>query len=724
MKITVFPDHASKSKQERDLTWEEFVSEALSPATYPSKEAMPFVKMATFDGSVTQTGSLRSTKSLDEVWGIEVDYDKGLVTPTEAAELFVGLRGVICTTSSHQLPGKGERWRGFFPVSQPITKDERAVWVAKLNGLFPDSVFGSDSFSPAQCYYWGRTQSQVFEAIELSGDFVDVVLQDAELRWDTPPKLNARTRDLMVDPSQKEGTIGAFCRVYDAQRALDELLPDEFEHDYNNRYNWVGHEKGGVFICDEPHHVGACHATWPFGENAAVNVWDVCRVFKFDPDFKEDSSVPPAERPSHRKMVAFAEGIPEVAEELRRVALTCPELPDPETRPPYETDKNGIRPSFRNICLAMETPTEIGCAIGFDEFLDEIVTSTRPNEWLPRNRTLIAQFRHRLASIGFVGKVSTEDVRHAIELVADRNRFDTSKVWLNSLKWDGQPRVETFLIRHFHTPDNDYFRGAARYIWTAHAGRVVNPGVKADLMPVYVGGQGLRKSSAVRAMAPTPKTFVILDIAEKETEKSRKMRGKLVVELDELQGLKRATHEHIKSFITRQTEEYRQIYVEAISQFDRRCILHGTCNTNEFLSDPTGNRRFLPVKVCETIDVDGIVAEQEQLWAEGLHLYIQGGVDFSVEELAKPYLVEHLSVHPWVEPIEDWLAKAALGGEGTNGDRQDLTANTIATECLDLDTARIGHREKIAVNACMQTLGYVSDRCWVEGKTRVVFRKP
>lgn len=722
MKITVFPDVASKSMEAHELSWNEFVSRVKDPAVYSSKESMPLVKLATFDGSTTPTGSLRSGRALQEVWGIEVDYDRGKISPAEAAKVLAGLRGVLCTSSSHQLPGKGERWRGFFPLSLPITKEERAVWVAKLNGLFQESVFGSDSFSPAQCYYWGRTQSQAFEAIELIGGYVDQVLLEAEVRWDAPPRLNTRTRDEMNDPSKKDGIIGAFCWAFDAKRVLDELLPDEFEHDYNNRYNWVGHDKGGVFICDEPHHIGANHATWPFGENAAVNVWDVCRVFMFDPDFNEDASVPPAERPSHRKMVAFAESIPEVAERMRRLALTCESLPDPDIRPSYEVNKNGIAPTFDNVCLAVEHPVEIGCAIAFDEFYDEVMVSVEKGEWMQRQDVLYARMRRRLASIGFVGRVGTDDIRQAVTLIADDNRFNSSQEWLNSLQWDGHPRVESFLARFFHTPDDDYHRGVARYIWTAHAGRVQDPGIKADLMPVYVGKQGLRKSSAVRAMAPDRKTFLMLDMKTPEVERSRKIRGKLVVEFDELAGLKQASHEHIKSFITRQFEEYRKLYMECLSMYPRHCIFHGTTNTDEFLSDPTGNRRFLPVKVLKVIDVDGIVAEMEQLWAEGCVLYKKGGIDYSVELLAEPHLAEHLSVHPWVESISTWLDSIELGDEGINGNRSDLTVSTIAFECLKLDQRQLGHREKQAISGCMKALGYSNEKVWLDNKTRVVYR--
>ena len=46
----------------------------------------------------------------------------------------------------------------------------------------------------------------------------------------------------------------------------------------------------------------------------------------------------------------------------------------------------------------------------------------------------------------------------------------------------------------------------------------------------------------------------------------------------------------------------------------------GSVNRGEYLADETGNRRFWPVK-CGVIDLEGLVADREQIWAEAVHLY-------------------------------------------------------------------------------------------------------
>ncbi|ESF27670.1 putative replication protein, partial [Salmonella enterica subsp. enterica serovar Tallahassee str. 0012] len=42
---------------------------------------------------------------------------------------------------------------------------------------------------------------------------------------------------------------------------------------------------------------------------------------------------------------------------------------------------------------------------------------------------------------------------------------------------------------------------------TALAGRVLEPGVKADMVPILVGPQGCGKSSGVEALSPDPAFF-------------------------------------------------------------------------------------------------------------------------------------------------------------------------------------------------------------------------
>ena len=109
--------------------------------------------------------------------------------------------------------------------------------------------------------------------------------------------------------------------------------------------------------------------------------------------------------------------------------------------------------------------------------------------------------------------------------------------------------------------DTPYTRAVGQYLWSALAGRVLCPGVKADMVPVAVGAQGARKSTAVAAMAPAPEHFMEADLSRSDDDQARLMRGKLVIELAELNGLRTREAEHIKAFVSRTHEHWTPKYM-------------------------------------------------------------------------------------------------------------------------------------------------------------------
>ena len=136
-------------------------------------------------------------------------------------------------------------------------------------------------------------------------------------------------------------------------------------------------------------------------------------------------------------------------------------------------------------------------------------------------------------------------------------------------------------------------------------GRVLEPGIKADMVPILVGPQGCGKSSGVEALSPDPAFFTEISFAEKDDDLARKMRGRLVAEIGELRGLNTKELESIKAFVTRTHENWIPKYREFATQFPRRPVFVGTTNEDEFLADKTGNRRWLPVEVSK-VDVKAI----------------------------------------------------------------------------------------------------------------------
>lgn len=106
--------------------------------------------------------------------------------------------------------------------------------------------------------------------------------------------------------------------------------------------------------------------------------------------------------------------------------------------------------------------------------------------------------------------------------------------------------------------------------------------------------------------------------------------GVWVGEVSEMLALAKAKEmEAVKEFISRQKDFWRRPYMKRPSTNLRSSILIGTTNQPKFLSDKTGNRRFLPVQVNSSAD-DLYKNEEEireyinQCWAEAKVRYDKG----------------------------------------------------------------------------------------------------
>jgi hypothetical protein len=395
--------------------------------------------------------------------------------------------------------------------------------------------------------------------------------------------------------------------------------------------------------------------------------------------------------------------------------------------PGLSRDKQG-RPfaNVVNVLAILRRPDVTGMQIGFDQFRDEIMwTPPGAIAWRAFTDTDYTLLRERMEGRGLSFKpIGRELIRDAVAMVAVENQFDSAQLWLQSLHWDGVPRVASFLSRYFGVELSAYHEAVSMYLWTALAGRVLEPGCKADMVPVLIGRQGLRKSSAVAAMAPSLECFTEISLSERDSDLSRKMRGVLVAEIGELRGLSSRDLESIKSFITSTHEQWTPKYKEFKTVFPRRLVFVATTNQEEFLADITGNRRWLPVRVSRA-DVDAIGLDRDQLWAEGAVLFSLLGVCWSeAERMATDVHADHMIADPWMDRIVEWLELEDLD-DGKPMMRDCLHTHEVLHSALGHDLKNCSKRDEMRVASCLSALGYEKTLRRVAGKPkRVWVRQP
>jgi predicted P-loop ATPase len=408
------------------------------------------------------------------------------------------------------------------------------------------------------------------------------------------------------------------------------------------------------------------------------------------------------------------------------VIVASPDAPLPDLLPTFARDKFGNIPALiDNVCRALKSYAMIGQHLGYDEFSDAIMMTDDPHgrtDW--RNFTDIdyTDLRVILEAKFAFKPISGDMIKDAIRYVAARQFFDSAQLWLNAQKWDGVNRIDQFLHKYFSAPDTEYSIAVSRYWWSAMAGRVLVPACQADMVPVLVGEQGIQKSRGVAAMVPSPAHFAELDLADKDGDIARVLKGVLLAELSEMKGLYSKDQEHIKAMITRKHEKWVPKFKEFATRYPRRAIFVGTHNKAEFLVDDTGHRRWLPVTVGETSAIE-IARDCNQLWAEARELYLESGVIWAdAERLAKEVHEKYTVIDTWEPSIAEWLDGKDMGQELLRGERHFNMA-TLLAGALNIPAAQTDQRKSRRAGAVLTKLGFKTTSMRLNGIVNRVWIK-
>ena len=224
---------------------------------------------------------------------------------------------------------------------------------------------------------------------------------------------------------------------------------------------------------------------------------------------------------------------------------------------------------------------------------------------------------------------STPKCDDALRIVFGENKYHPIRQIIDSLEWDGKPRIHTFLHRWTKCDDTPYTREVSRLIFAGGIHRLYRPGCKFDDMPVLIGTkQGEGKSTLVRWLALQDEFFA--EVTQFEGNVAiEQLSGAWICEVSELLAMTRTKEqEAVKSYLTRIKDHYREPYARRSEDRPRQCIFIGTTNKEQFLTDKTGNRRFYPVKVrssgYEIFDhEEECRADIRQCWAEAKALFGQ-----------------------------------------------------------------------------------------------------
>jgi predicted P-loop ATPase len=203
---------------------------------------------------------------------------------------------------------------------------------------------------------------------------------------------------------------------------------------------------------------------------------------------------------------------------------------------------------------------------------------------------------------------------------AEKSAFHPVRSYFDQLHWDGTPRLDAWLHIYGGAADTPYVRAIGSLVLIAAVRRVRQPGCKFDELLVLESKQGTLKSSALRALCPDESWFSDdLPLGVESKEVIERTSGKVIVEASEMVIRREKDTEVLKSFLSRRVDgPVRLAYGRLSTEVPRKFIIIATTNkTRSYLNDPSGARRFWPV-VTQRFDIDSLLRDRDQIWAEAV----------------------------------------------------------------------------------------------------------
>ena len=651
MKIAVGNSRMDKKWKNRDISWEDLcqrvsstirTTETVEEYRKLKKGAQDNIKdVGGFVGGQLREGRRKNGMVLCRSM-LTLDMDYGEPGIWDEIDLLHDFR--CCVYSTHKHTPEHPRLRMIIPLARDITEEEYpavARMVAKEIGI---DLFDDTTYEACRLMYWPSTSANgEFFYKTKEGPLLD---PDAYLAkyadwhdastWPVSSRQSEAVRRSITqqaDPLEKPGIVGAFCRAYTIEEAIETFLSDVYEpSSMNGRYDYIPADSAAGVVVYDGKFAYSHHATDPVC-GKLLNAFDLVRLHKFrELDENVGLDTPPGKLPSFKAMSDLALGDDKVktvfAEE--RIAQASAEFSDEDWQNGLELDKSGhVKNTLHNLTLILENDPNLKGVV-FNQLLDGMeikgeVPWKHPSKfWRDADDAQLISYVDT-----HYGTFSARNYDIAVTKVADDRAYHPIREFIESLpEWDKVPRVDTLLMDYLGAGDTAYVRAVTRKTLCAAISRVLRPGCKFDSMLVLNGPQGVGKSTLIAKLAGEWFSDSLNLGDTKDKTAAEKLQGYWILEIGELAGLKKAEVETLRSFLSRQNDIYRAAFGKRATPHLRQCVFFGTTNAESgYLRDTTGNRRFWPVKTPGSGKKQSWNLTHEeilQIWAEAL-MYVRQG---------------------------------------------------------------------------------------------------
>lgn len=710
-------------------------------------------------GGVRKTANVmwRSVATLDIDYGTPDVWDDFTMQYNFAALLY----------STHKHSNEKPRLRLVFPFNRQVKPTEYEPLCRKIAEALGIDLFDVTTYQLPRLFYWPSTSKDgdfVFEIQDGPACDVDAILGEYVNYKDVSAwPLSSRENEIIThamkkagDPLEKPGLIGAFCRAYTIEDAIEKFLPDVYDKTATEgRYTYKLGSVAGGLVCYEHKFAYSNHETDPVSKQLC-NAFDLCRVHLFGVHDEGSRITDVTRLPSYLKMQDFV-----AKDKSVRVLLTKERQAkadeDFASIHFIETAGNNKNDSWlaklsRNRKGEIENTNKNRTLIALnDEKLQVIKYDLFKNEFVITDKNS----RFKAMQAAGLDDISTAEIAGYVEdayglnisakdiipkllyPLATERGFNPVKDFILSEQWDKQPRVETVLIDYLGADDTEINRAVTKKWLTAAVARIFEPGCKIDYILTLQGEQGIGKSLLLMTLAGEWYNGNF-SFALSPKERYEIINDAWIVEIGELAGMKKADVESAKAFITNTEDKYRRPYGRVTEHFPRHCVMAATTNEEFYLRSSTDeDRRWWPVKVKGRGSVsewlDTLKKNIGQIWAEAYENYKNGEPLYLPPELEAEMRQEQkqcnvVSGDALLSPLQEWLDTPlpADWGNWPIGRRASYFRNRDPLDedgvikrdriCIAEVKFEFPHREILKYSS--QAIGQLLDRCenWKRSK--------
>lgn len=565
--------------------------------------------------------------------------------------------------STHKHAPEEPRLRLIVPLAREVNPGEYEAIARKLAEAVDIEAFDDTTYEINRLMYWPSHSSDIepvfkvhdapfLDPDEVLGRYRDWTDQSEWPRSSRETEKRRKKAEKVEDPLTKKGIVGTFCRTYTITEAIEKFLPDIYTPTVRpDRWTYAaGSTSGGLVIYDDDRLAFSHHNTDPAG-GLDVNAFDLVRIHKFGELDEGQENKPMNRRESWKAMADLMADDPGCIKtkttETAAEFMEADDAADPEEwkLKLLRNENLTLKAALVNATLILENDPEL-TGIRLNWMNGRIEASGLPWEtevvgWSDTQEACLIDWVARKYGVEF----ASAKMHMAVVKVAYDRKYHPVKDYLDSLpEWDGTERLDRILIDYLDADDNIYTREAARKTLTAAVARIYEPGIKFDSMLVLVGPQSAGKSTLFTNLAAGHRDWfsdsLRMDMMTRIKDAGELVRGKWILEVGEMTGMKRADIEAVKGFISSTSDDFRAAYGHYPEDHLRQCIIVGSTNQEEgFLRDVTGNRRFWPVRIRkDPREVKARrLADQDlvaQIWAEAKLAYELGEELILSEEAA------------------------------------------------------------------------------------------